>query len=286
MSPEQRSFRSMGVDVVVGGAGDSELEAIEQLFRTWNRVFSRFHEESELNRVNRDEAPVLVVSRLFASVLRDALGSAAATNGLVDPTLGRAIEAAGYDRDFDALPSNDPRPPGPTQPGNWRSLRLSGRLLWRPPGTLLDLNGVVKALAVDAALDLISGDGFVAAGGDVATRGATTVGLPRGGSLRLLAGGVATSGTTDRRWLRGGRLQHHLLDPRTGRPAVSRWEEVTVAAGSCLAADVAAKAAFLLGADGPGWLDARGLAGRFVGGSSVVVSDAWRERVGAEMVAA
>jgi len=265
----------MGVDVVVGGAAEAELESIRRLFEGWDRVFSRFRPESELNRVNSDPSTVLVVSRLFASAVKDALGAAAVTDGLVDPTLGLAIEAAGYDRDFAFLPEDDERPPGPTMPGRRHAVRLSGRLLTRPPGTVLDLNGVVKALAVDASLDLIHGDGFVAAGGDVAARGGAVVGLPAGGSLRLRSGGVATSGTTHRRWRRGGEIQHHLIDPRTGRPAESRWDEVSVAASSCLAADVAAKAAFLLSDDGPAWLDEHGLPGRFVSDDSVVCNLAW-----------
>jgi FAD:protein FMN transferase len=268
----------MGVDVLVCGATDDERAAIHRLFDERDRVFSRFRPESELSRVNRDPSEVLVVSPLFADALRTALGAAAATDGLVDPTLGAAIEAAGYDRDFSLL-VDDERPPGTAVPGRRKSLRLSGRLLSRPPGTALDLNGVVKALAVDAALELIGGDGLVAAGGDVATRGGAVVGLPGGGSLRLLAGGIATSGTTKRRWRRGGAFQHHLLDPRTGRPAESCWDEVTVAAGSCVAADVAAKAAFLLSGDGPGWLDERGLPGRFLAGSEVTLNRAWQKIV-------
>lgn len=90
------------------------------------------------------------------------------------------------------------------------------------------------------------------------------IGLPRGGAITLESGGIATSGTTARRWSRGEAIQHHLLDSRTGRPAHSRWSEVTVAAGSCVGADVAPKAAFLLSDDGPDWLDEQGLAGRFV----------------------
>jgi hypothetical protein len=39
---------------------------------------------------------------------------------------------------------------------------------------------------------------------------------------------------------------------------------VTVCGSTCLAADVAAKAAFLLGGDGPDWLDERRLPGRFL----------------------
>ena len=81
----------------------------------------------------------------------------------------------------------------------------------------LDLNGVVKAAAVDDALRLLSGRGFVSAGGDLATNGPLDVELPGGGSVRLVAGGLATSGRTKRRWLRGGEEQHHLIDPATGQ---------------------------------------------------------------------
>ena len=232
------------------------------------------------SRVNRSPAPVVAVSQLFARAVRVALDAAAQTDGLVDPTLGTAIEAAGYDRDFDRLGEDD-GPLGPAVPGAWRTIRLNGRLLSRPPGTALDLNGVVKALAVDEAVALFIGRGCVAAGGDVAARGGFDVGLPGGESIRLLGGGLATSGTTHRRWRRGGELQHHLLDPSTGRPARSRWLEVTVAAGSCLAADVAAKAAFLLSEDGPAWLDERGLPGRFTGSDEVVTNRAWREAMDA-----
>ena len=276
----------MGTDVVVGGASAAEAEAIERLFADWEQVFSRFRPQSELNRINADPAPVAIVSRLFASVVRDALEAAAATDGLVDPTLGGAMVAAGYDRDFALLPALDSQTPSPPVPGRWRSLRLSGRLLARPPGTALDLNGVVKSLAVDASLELLEGDGFVAAGGDVAARGAVAVGLPGGGSLRLRSGGLATSGTTVRHWHRGGRLQHHLIDPRNGRPSTSRWDEVTVAAWSCLAADVAAKAAFLLGDDGPGWLDDRGLPGRFLEQGELLANDRWRASVEPEAAVA
>jgi thiamine biosynthesis lipoprotein len=266
----------MGVEVAVCGASAEELAAIRRLFEDWDGAFSRFRPESELSRINRHPLEVVILSRLFAYAMRTAISVAAATNGLVDPTLGAAIEAAGYDQDFSEL-GDDERPTGTPSPGTWRSLRLSGRLLSRPPGTALDLNGVVKSLAVDSALELISGDGFVSAGGDVAVRGGALISLPAGGEVRLFAGGIATSGTTKRRGRRGGTVQHHLIDPRTGRPADSRWDEVTVAAGSCVAADVAAKAASLLSDDGPAWLDERGLAGRFREGEVFVENRAWNE---------
>jgi thiamine biosynthesis lipoprotein len=262
----------MGVDVVVSGATRAELVAVRALFAERDLAFSRFPADSELSAVNRVRSEAVVVSPLFARTLRVALAAAARTDGLVDPTLGVAIEAAGYDRDLARLEPTD-RPCGPTSPGRCRSVRLDGRLLRREPGLRLDLNGVVKSLAVDDALRLLRGPGFVSAGGDVAVRGGAVVGLPVRGSVRVLTGGLATSGLPGRSWRRGGALQHHLIDPATGRPSTSRWLCVTAAAGTCLGADVAAKAAFLLSEDGPGWLDDRGLPGRFVGADGEVVEN-------------
>ena len=256
------SFAAMGCEVVVAGASREELARIQALFEERDAVFSRFRAGSELLRVN-GSGGATVVSPLFARMLDQALWASEVTGGLVDPTLGAAIEAAGYDRDFSAItPSSAPA--GPAEPARPERVSLFGPVLALRGGAKLDLNGVVKAAAVDEALRLLSGPGFVSAGGDLATHGEVDVALPDGAAVRLVSGGLATSGQTRRRWLRGGREQHHLIDPVTGRPSTSPWDEVTVCGKSCLMADVAAKAAFLLGEDGPGWLDERGLPGRFL----------------------
>lgn len=230
-------LEAMGCEIVAAGI---DPETVARVFEEWEDEFSLFRPGSELCRVNRSPAEVLAVSPLFARALDVALDVAEDTNGLVDPTLC----------------------------GRWREVRLVGRLLSRPAGLALDLNGVVKSLAVDAAAELIEGEGFVSAGGDIAVRGPVDVALPGGGAIRVVAGGLATSGTASR-----GR---HLVDPRTGEPSDSLWEQVTASGSSCLAADVAAKAAFLLGPDGPAWLDEREIPGRFVAlAGDVVESRLW-----------
>jgi thiamine biosynthesis lipoprotein len=236
-------FRGMGCEIVVAGA---EPAIVAGVFARWDETFSRFRPHSELSRVNASRAAMLRISPLFARTLSCALEVARDTGGLVDPTLG-------------AAPGLD-------------GVRLDGLLLLRPPGLLLDLNGVVKALAVDEAVATLPGDGFVSAGGDLAVHGPVDVGLPGGDAVRVVRGGLATSGVVSR-----GR---HLIDPRAGRPSTSPWAQVTVSGATCLAADVAAKAAFLLGQDGPGWLDERGMAGRFVAhGGEVVLNGAWQGEV-------
>jgi FAD:protein FMN transferase len=230
-------FRAMGCDVAVAG-GDPEATAA--LLERWEDTFSLFRPESELCRVNRAEAQILAVSPLFAQALRVALDVAAETEGLVDPTLCE----------------------------RWPEVVLSGRLLSRPTGLALDLNGVVKALAVDEAVAALDGPGFVSVGGDLAVRGPVDVALPAEGSVRVVSGGLATSGTASR--------GAHLVDTAAGEPSESPWEQVTASGTSCLAADVAAKAGFLLGERGPDWLDERGIAGRFVAPDGEVLENlAW-----------
>lgn len=228
-------FGAMGCDVAVAGGDPVTVAAV---LERWEAAFSLFRPESELSRVNRSPARVLAVSRLFASTLETAVDVAAETDGLVDPTLC----------------------------GRWRDVVLSGRMLSRPPGLSLDLNGVVKSLAVDEAAETLDGPGFVSVGGDLAVRGPVDIALPAGGAIRVVAGGLATSGTASR--------GAHLVDPATGRAGDSPWEQVTASGATCLAADVAAKAGFLLGPRGPAWLDERGIPGRFLSRDGEIVANA------------
>jgi thiamine biosynthesis lipoprotein len=232
-------FTAMGTTIAVAGATPAQEQAIERLFAEREQCFSPFREDSELSTVNRAAGRFVQVSPRFARTLAAALRASAETSGLVDPTLGQALRAAGLGDDGEPVPDT-------------------------PGGGDLAGARAVKALAVDDAVALLTGDGFVSAGGDLATRGPLTVSLPAGGEVLLRQGALATSGTTRRRWQQRGVLRHHLIDPRTGSPSTAPWREVTACGARCVDADIAAKAAFLSGADGPEWLDRRGIPGRFV----------------------
>jgi thiamine biosynthesis lipoprotein len=237
-------LEAMGMTIVVHGAQPAEARAVQELFACCERTFSPFRHDSELSAVNRAAGRLVPVSDLFAEALQVALRAAGETGGLVDPTLS----------------------------GQWRSVQRMGRLVRVPAGVALDLNGVVKSLAVDAAVGLLSGDGFVSAGGDLATRGPVTVALPAGGEVLVRLGGLATSGTT--------RRGQHLIDPASGTACRSPWREVTASGATCVAADVAAKAGFVAGTQGPGWLDRRGIPARFVShAGDVICNAAWRAAV-------
>ena len=243
---------------------------------------SRFRADSELARVHTDAGVAIRVSPLLAEAIGVALDAARRTNGLVDPTVGAALIAAGYDRDFAALPADGAAVRAVPVPG-WRTVRLdpSLRMLRLAPGTRLDLGATAKALAADraavaVAASIASAGVLVSLGGDIAVAGtAPAGGWPVGVAdghrdetvpltVALLAGGLATSSTTQRRWRRGGRELHHVIDPRTGAPAPVVWRTVTVAAGSCVDANTASTAALVLGEAAPAWLERRGLPARLV----------------------
>ena len=268
-------FSAMSCDVIVAGATPRGVRRAQRVFDDHEQRFSRFLATSELCRVNAQAGSVTAISDEFARVLGVALEVCADTDGLVDPTVGRAMRHAGYDRSF-ASGLDSPLAAGAASPARPLGVALHGRVLRLAEGVELDLNGVVKALAVDAALAAADGE-WLSAGGDLAAVRPVDVGLDGGGTVRLVHGALATSGSVRRHWTRAGVHQHHLMDPRRGRPAITPWQQVTACGASCLAADAAAKAAFLLGVEGPAWLDERGVPGRFVDQSGdVLENEAWR----------
>jgi FAD:protein FMN transferase len=273
-----------GCELALSHPLDSDLV---ELFERYDQTFSRFRDDSELTFVNRQAGYPTTTSPLFAEALGIALDAAVETDGLVDPTLGRSLTTLGYDRDFALLEQDDDDAIAETSTdevhtGRYRDVRFNPveRIVWLPEGVKLDLNGVVKALAIDHALSLI-GEGFVSIGGDIAASEPLEVALPAGGAVCLQRGALATSSPLRRRWWRGGAEHHHLVDPRSGRSSTSSWSYVSVCGANLLAADIAAKAAFLLGGDGPAWLEARGLPGRFVARDEHASHTShWREQLG------
>jgi thiamine biosynthesis lipoprotein len=106
---------------------------------------------------------------------------------------------------------------------------------------------------------------------------ALDVDAAEGQDVVIFDGGLATSGTTSRRWRRGGIELHHIIDPATGLPAQTPWAMVSVAAATCVEANAAATAALILGDSAPAWLDSLKLPARLVDISGgVQFAGGWR----------
>lgn len=237
---------------------------------------SRFRADSELNTLPHG-GPV-TVSPMLAELTATALAAAERTGGDVDPTIGVALENLGYDRDLALLYRDTGDVPVTVrQAPGWRTVTLTGRELTVPQGIRLDFGATAKAFAADRAARLVAercGTGvLVSLGGDLATAGDTagwTVLVADGPdqpccTVRLSGGlALATSSTIGRTWWRGGRLLHHVLDPRTCQPAVPVWRTVSVAAPTCVTANTWTTAALVRGSNAIGLLRGLGLPARLV----------------------
>jgi thiamine biosynthesis lipoprotein len=273
---------------------------LEDELSAFEAACSRFRPDSELSELNRHAGEAVHVGPLLFESVVLALRIAARTGGLVDPTVGASLRLAGYDRTFSEVRLRDGTHfrPSWAEVAGWRSVSLDdrARTIRVPAGVELDLGATAKALAADraaAAAAGATGSGvLVGLGGDFAVAGGAPANgwpvrieddhaapLDGGGPVVSVAqGGLATSGTRVRRWTTTGGELHHIFDPRTGRPAVTRWRTVSVVAASCVEANAASTAAIVLGDDATGRLARERLPARLVTGDGVVVTvNGWPE---------
>ena len=270
---EFHRFRAMNSDILLAAEGDparlaAGFRQVQALIEDKERRFTRFSDDSELARLNLSAGSWFQASPEMFGVLKLARGYWEATDGLFNPAILEALEHAGYDRSMDEIRAHGATQIATREPENvpdFGAVQLdeTARAIWMPIGMRIDLGGIAKGwIAEQAAQELSSfaQAGAVNAGGDMFLTGlpagekAWEVSLedPRdpGGTLAVLnvgPGAVATSSITKRRWQQGGRLQHHLIDPRSGSPAETDWLSVTVIATSGATAEVFAKALLIAG---------------------------------------
>jgi thiamine biosynthesis lipoprotein len=251
---------------------DAELDAVEA-------AASRFRPDSEITALAASAGRPTQVSELLSELVAAALGAAQQTDGDVDPTIGAAVIALGYDRDIAAVDRAQPLATSIAVPAHWSMITLDGRMITVPPGVLLDLGATAKAVAADRCADRVyhatGASVLINLGGDIATAGPAPEGGWQvlvqddadepAGSVALPSGtALATSSTIRRRWRRGEDLVHHILDPRTGRSADAVWRTVSVAAQTCFAANTASTAAIIRGWRALDWIRALGIPARMV----------------------
>lgn len=256
--------RAMGTDVEIllvpdvdaDEAERSVVEALSEIARVEDMA-SRFRPGSELSRLN--DAGAIDASVDLLRLVGLAMSLRELTGGRFDPTVHGAMLAAGYDRTLHEIPADGP-PAGRAVPagGAVELDQRSGRITLGE-GVTIDLGGIAKGWAADRAADVLglAGACLVSVGGDIAVRGrldgaSWPVGIVRSdgpATLGLAGGGMATSGVDRRRWRRGGREMHHVIDPWTGLPSDTDLVRVTAVAADAAHAEAWATALLVAGAE-------------------------------------
>lgn len=287
---------------VPGGTTALARMAEDELGRL-ERLWSRFLPDSDVTRLNRSEGEAVEVHPDTVTLLATMVEAARVTAGRYDPTLLPALVALGY-----GVSRTDPRlvtelPPAAVSGGCLPDvvIDVAAGTVAVPREVALDPGGIGKGLAADLVVDRLCRAGAtgasLAVGGDVAMAGQAPLGAgwrvavehpdaDRGPVAVVVVdrGGVATSSTRSRRWHHAGRAVHHVLDPRTGEPAVTDLAAVTVFASRGWLAEAHATSALLAGRAGVlEHLRAHGLSGVAVAldGEPVATADLQGILVGA-----
>jgi thiamine biosynthesis lipoprotein len=249
-------FAAMGTEIELmldANGGEDVLDAAEQEFRRLESLLSRFRPDSELSRLN--EAGSATVAPELLELIELALAARDHTGGRFDPTVHNALTASGYDRSFEHLPRDRESGRASAQPTcNGRvTVDATNSTVELDHGVRLDLGGIAKGWAADRVLASLRplGPALVNAGGDIAATGRPwPVGVQTPGgpiTLELRDGALATSGRDRRHWHQNGRLQHHVIDPRTALPAEGDLLTVTAGAPTAAKAETIATSLFLAG---------------------------------------
>jgi thiamine biosynthesis lipoprotein len=244
---------------------------IEFFLRLLHRKLTRFDKDSELCALNADPGESCSVSPTLAAAVEAALWAARRSGGLVDPTLIRELEAAGYASSRADLPMEsiaealavapEREAARPRVGSRWGEVSIDAvaGVVTRPDSVRLDTGGSSKGLAADLAAERLGGYStfVIDAGGDLRLGGELPLGrLVRidhplddrpAHEFRLGFGAVATSGIKTRLWRTNSGFAHHLLDPSTGRPAWTGLIQATSLGTTALEAETLAKMAFLSG---------------------------------------
>ena len=270
---DYQQFRAMNSDILLAAEGPADaltlgFKLTRDFIHASEERFTRFTDSSELSSLNRAAGAWFQASPQLFEVVQLACDLAAETEGLFDPTMLAALEAAGYDKSMDEIRANgvskSTRSISPARSA-FRAIQLDEltQSIHLPANTRIDLGGIAKGwIAEQAALRLseYAAACAVSAGGDMFMVGLPSgetrwpIGLedPRDVSRDLTTlfvgpGAVATSSIAKRRWQQGRRTQHHIIDPRTGEPADTDWMSVSVIAPHAALAEVYAKALLIGG---------------------------------------
>ncbi len=267
-APGEHRFRAMGTTVHllmnVDDTGFGPLvQHVERRIGDLEQRWSRFLPSSEVAILGRNPGRPVVVSTETFELVSVAIDAWRATGGAFDPTVHDALVDAGYDRPFDRLDrERGTVPDRPRSVPTPATIELCPELraITVPPGVRLDLGGIAKGAAADLVAAELAERGVAGAcinvGGDLRAFGTTADGSPWKakvgedaiGTIHFREGGVCTSSSLRRSWIRSS-ARHHLIDPSSSEPFANGVEQVTVIAANATTAEALCKIPFALGPD-------------------------------------
>jgi len=229
--------------------------------------FSRFLEDSELSTFNAAAGTKQNISPEFRKLLIAAKGMAKKSNGLYNPCTLPALQRAGYKGSWpEPHKFNDTLVYEDRSIVDWRDIHIGNTEAMIPGDAALDFGGIGKGYLLDELAQVLDkhtiNSYWLSLGGDILCNGydangdSWRVGIQDARSENKTVGSIknkgqriaiATSGVTKRQGISGNGQWHHIIDPRTGKPAQTDSLTTTVCSKSATIADVTAKCLIIVG---------------------------------------
>lgn len=263
-------FEKFGTKItfsVMGAEGQGErieetFKKAEDVYKRYDEVFSRFKIDSELSRLNSRIGRWQAASKEVREIVKKSLEYNIETQGYFDTRIAEGLETAGYDRDFSKmakLQEGEAQALEKNEKTLRDELKIDGEKVFF--GRKMDFSGIVKGLVNDKAARLFFEEGLedfvVNSGGDMFFAGEETEGkkwtVDIDGvpceklTLQISNEAIATSGISKRKWVKGGKGRHHLINPKNPNEFRFDLKTVTVIDSLTEKADVWAKTLFLMG---------------------------------------
>lgn len=205
-------------------------------------------------------------NEIVANVAKRCRQISALSGGAFDLSIGSVSRLWNFDDENGSLP-NEKEISDALKSVDYNKISVSDEIVTVDGGMKLDLGAVGKGLACDFIKNSLLGAGVkgavVSVGGSICAFGSRNkagdswriaIKHPREegqflGVINLKEGFVSTSGDYEKYFEKDGKRYHHILDARTGYPAESGLQSVTVVCANGMISDALSTACFILGVE-------------------------------------
>ncbi len=265
-TPERKTIYAMDTAVTVTAYGKNAaagIESAEEEIYRLDKLMSRSNENGDIYPLN--ESGSGDVSTETAEVIKTALDISRSADGAFDPTVTPLMDAWGFFGQKYRVPSDGEISEALKYVG-YENVSLDGTHVTLKNGAKLDLGGIAKGYASEAAADvlrkcgvesaLVSFGSTIRAIGKKPDGSGWTIGLadPQNPDEYIAVVTISdecmsTSGSYEQVFEENGRKYHHIIDPLTGCPAESGLTSVSVICSDPTRADALSTALFVMGAE-------------------------------------
>ena len=249
---------------VYGNKRNAVLKKLENRISELDNLLSTGKADSEVSRLN--DTGKAVLSETSISLVKKSLELNKQTGGLFDITIYPLMELWGFPTKNYRIPSDKEIKATLKNVGSDKIIfdENTGKISFKNKGMKIDFGGIGKGYITDELVKILTDEGVESA---IINLGGNVFGLnkkPDGSlwnvairdpdepenymaAIRIGNSAVITSGGYERYFEENGKIYHHILNPKTGKPSDSNLKSVSIVSKNATLADALSTSLFIMG---------------------------------------